>query len=364
MAYMNVAEIETAIEALAGAYPSSCQRIELPHLSHDGRRISALRLGTQPVRPAALFIGGLHARELVPPDLLVALSADLLEAQMRGTGLRYGGRYFPPADIARLFDNLAIYVLPCANPDGRHFVQTSDPMWRKNRNPAHGSGSSSCCGADLNRNFPFLWDHTVKFAADSHVATSADPCDPQVYRGDGPASEPETRNVIRLLDDHSEIRWMIDIHSHVPAVFHVWGSDEPQTTDPGMSFKNPAFDGARGRPGDTAYREFIPETDLASVKAIATTVAKAVRDVRGEEYAVSPSFELYPTSGASDDYAYSRHMMDASKPKVLGFTIECGRETFQPAWPEAENIIRDMSAGLIVFLLLVPDAKRASFATS
>ena len=46
MAYMNVAEIETAIEALAGAYPSSYQRIELPHLSHEGRKISALRLHT------------------------------------------------------------------------------------------------------------------------------------------------------------------------------------------------------------------------------------------------------------------------------------------------------------------------------
>ena len=143
---------------------------------------------------------------------------------------------------------------------------------------------------------------------------------------------------------------MIDIHSHVPAVFHVWGSDEPQTTDPGMSFKNPAFDGARGRPGDTAYREFIPETDLASVKAIATTVAKAVRDVRGEEYAVSPSFELYPTSGASDDYAYSRHFVDQTKGKILSFTVECGG-SFQPSWQEAEEVIREVCAGLIAFCI-------------
>jgi hypothetical protein len=88
MAYMNVAEIETAIEALAGAYPTSCQRIELPHLSHEGRRIGALRIGMQASRPAALLLGGLHAREWVPPDLMIALSADLLEAQARHTGLR------------------------------------------------------------------------------------------------------------------------------------------------------------------------------------------------------------------------------------------------------------------------------------
>ena len=361
MAYMNVAEIETAIEALAGAYPTSCQRIELPHLSHEGRRIGALRIGMQASRPAALLLGGLHAREWVPPDLMIALSADLLEAQARHTGLRYGSRYFTAGDIDTLFTTVAIYIVPCANPDGRHFTQTSDPMWRKNRNPAHGNGSSTCCGVDLNRNFPFLWDHGAKFAQDADVRTSDNPCDRQVYRGDGPASEPETRNVIHLLDNRPEIRWMIDVHSYVPAVYHVWGSDEPQTTDAAMSFKNPAFDTVRGRKGDTAYKEFIPESDLESVKAIAMAVAQAVHDVRGENYAVSPSFELYPTSGTSDDYAYSRHMSDGSKSKVLGFAVECGRNTFQPPWAEAENIIRDMSAGLVAFLLTAPDATSRSF---
>jgi hypothetical protein len=102
-------------------------------------------------------------RATVPPDLLVAhRPPGGADARHWAT---YGGRYFPPADIARLFDNLAIYVLPCANPDGRHFVQTSDPMWRKNRNRAHGSGGSSC-GADLTAaSVPV--DHAVKFAADS-----------------------------------------------------------------------------------------------------------------------------------------------------------------------------------------------------
>ena len=193
------------------------------------------------------------------------------------------------------------------------------------------------------------------------MRTSDNPCDRQVYRGDGPASEPETRNVIHLLDSRPEIRWMVDVHSYVPAVYHVWGSDEPQTTDAAMSFKNPAFDTVRGRKGDTAYKEFIPASDLAGVKTMVRAVAKAVRDVRGQIYAVSPSFELYPTSGTSDDYAYSRHMMDSAQSKVLGFVVECGRHTFQPPWAEAENIIRDMSAGLVAFLLTAPDATSRSF---
>ena len=41
--------------------------------------------------------------------------------------------------------------------------------------------------------------------------------------------------VIHLLDSHPEIRWMVDVHSYVPAVYHVWGSDEPQTAEIGYS---------------------------------------------------------------------------------------------------------------------------------
>ena len=66
--------------------------------------------------------------------------------------------------------------------------------------------------------------------------------------------------------------------------------------------------------------------------------------------ASSKRIGLYPTSGASDDYAFSRHFADNTKTKVYGFTIECGR-SFQPTWDEAEDVIREVCAGLIAFCL-------------
>ena len=60
------------------------------------------------------------------------------------------------------------------------------------------------------------------------------------------------------------------------------------------------------------------------------------------------SYGLYPTSGASDDYVYGRHLIDPGKAKVYGFVVEWGTE-FQPPWAEMENIIKDVSAGLIGF---------------
>src|SRR6185295_8266780 len=50
------------------------------------------------------------------------------------------------------------------------------------------------------------------------------------------------------------------------------------------------------------------------------------------------------------DYPYSRHWVDSSKTKTLGFLIEWGTE-FQPAWAEMENIIQDVSSALLAFAL-------------
>jgi hypothetical protein len=81
-------------------------------------------------------------------------------------------------------------------------------------------------------------------------------------------------------------------------------------------------------------------------------MADAVMEVRGDRYEVSAAFSLYATSGASDDFAYGRHRADATKSKVLSFTIECGH-MFQPDWSEAENVIREVSAALARFAVEV-----------
>ena len=80
---------------------------------------------------------------------------------------------------------------------------------------------------------------------------------------------------------------------------------------------------------------------------LGTVMSDAIRQVRGDVYPVEPAFGgLYPTSGASDDYAYGRHFEDPSRSRVLGFTIECAH-SFQPPWAEAEHVIREVSAGLL-----------------
>jgi murein tripeptide amidase MpaA len=348
VAYLNVSEIGSACVNLAAAYPGLAELITCPNATHEGRPVHILRIGAAPGADGVLLLAGVHAREWVPPDALVSLAADLLEAYTTGTGLAYLGTSFTAFDVRRLMETLCLYVLPLANPDGRLHSQTQDALWRKNRRPNQNGGD--CIGVDVNRNFDFLWDHLTKFATDSGVSASANPCDRSVYRGSAAASEPETRNVVWVLDTYPAVRWHVDVHSAVPVILHSWGSDQNQTVHPDQTFTNPAFDGVRGRANDTAYGEYITAADLDRVTTLSRVMHDAVQGVRGDDYGVEQAYGLYPTSGASDDYAFSRHAADPGRTKVYGFTVECGH-SFQPSWAEAENVIREVSAGLIAFCL-------------
>src|ERR1043165_4190003 len=80
MAYMNVDEIEAALDTLAASHQGVSELILLPNRTSEGRQSHALRIGPSDGQgaDAILFTGGLHAREWVPPDALVNLAADIL----------------------------------------------------------------------------------------------------------------------------------------------------------------------------------------------------------------------------------------------------------------------------------------------
>ncbi|MCC3773835.1 M14 family metallopeptidase [Streptomyces sp. UNOB3_S3] len=362
--YFNTTEVDSAVVRLAGAYPELTRLIELPEPSVEGVTCHALGLGAAPDgngdghKGCVVLTGGIHAREWGSCEILVNLAADLLEAYKTGTGLAYGGARFGSAQIRDLLDNLSVIVFPLVNPDGRHYSQTVDPMWRKNRNPAHANSDPACVGVDINRNFDFLFDFTTAFDPAAGPRVSSDPCDYQTYQGPHAFSEPETRNVRWLLDTHPATRWFIDVHSYSQDMLFVWGDDENQSTDPTQNFRNADFDGKRGVAGDTAYREYLPEDDANTAATLAEQFCEGVHGVRGVRYRPMSGFHLYPTSGTSDDYTYSRHLADDGQRKVHAFTIEWGKEdprsaeaSFHPPWTEMKRIIKDVDAGLIQFCL-------------
>lgn len=149
MSYLSYDELSTGIQLLADEYKQYCQLIQLPNTSVETRSIYALALGDNrgPEFTTAIYVGGIHAREWIPPDALLFLCADLLEARSQGTGLRYGGAYISREEIQQTFSNLQLVILPSVNPDGRVYSQTVDPDWRKNRAPHPRRDGGICYGS-------------------------------------------------------------------------------------------------------------------------------------------------------------------------------------------------------------------------
>ncbi|MGZ8329148.1 MAG: M14 family zinc carboxypeptidase [Allosphingosinicella sp.] len=357
MSYLNVDEVATATQNLAADHPALCTLITLPHPTFEGRTCRAVRLGggAPGTRDCAMIICGQHAREWGSCEIGLNFCVDLIEAYEGGTGLAYGGKSFTAGQVQSVLDTLHLVVLPLVNPDGRHHSQTSDSDWRRNRNPDQSGGDPDCVGVDLNRNYDFLFDLS-KFAPAANIGshTSTNPCNAnQVYHGPSAFSEAETKNVRFLLDAHPRTRWFIDVHSYSELILWNWGDDQRQSDDPAMNFLNPAFDGTRGVEDDAAYREFIPSGDAEVSIALALRFRDALQAVRGKSYVAKSSYELYPTSGTSKDYAYSRHFVDPSKGKTYGYTVEWGTQ-FQPPWAEMELIIQDVTAGLIELCVAAP----------
>jgi Predicted carboxypeptidase len=357
--YLNVVEVESALAA-AAAPPNNTftQLITLPKKTWENRVCHALKIskGGGSNRPGIYFLGGVHAREWGSCDILINFVQLLTQAYRTNTGITLGSKTYTAAQIQSIVNNKDIYVFPQANPDGRNYSMTKEAMWRKNRRPAPaGHPQSQCVGVDINRNYDFLWDYPTYFNPAAPIANSKNPCDHDVYIGPSPTSEPETKNAVWMFDQFPNIRYFIDIHSYAEDILYTWGDDTNQTTTPSMNFQNPAFNGKRGIATDTAYKEFIQAADRTAIIALANRMRDVIKTVRGRTYTVEQSVGLYPTAGTSDDYAFSRHIINASKAKVYSYTIEWGSASnptpFHPPYSEMLVIIREITLALLEFCL-------------
>lgn len=350
--YRRSADIEGIIDDLAADFPDLVTKIPLTPSLRRRLPISALRIraGDLEARPGVLFVGGAHARELLNPDLLVDLVLDLLSHYLDRSDWVMGGQRWPADTLRAVVESLDIFVLPNANPDGRERVLDVNRLWRKNRRDNPGI----CDGVDVNRNFDLLWGIVTRDP--SGAATTSRGACADTFVGPGGFSEPETANVRRLLDDHA-VECFVDVHSFSELILHPWGHAPNQTTDPTQRFTLVDTSDWQELPRDAPrYREFIAGDDLARFVEVGDAAAEAIRNVRGRTYAVQQGTELYPTTGTSSDYAFSRHVTDPARRKVYGFTFETGPEaatvedSFQPPDPEAGRIAEEATSGLISVL--------------
>lgn len=98
----------------------------------------------------------------------------------------------------------SVGVVGLTAPPGFLFTQTSNRMWRKNRQRTSGN---SCLGHDINRNWPYKWDGP---------GSSTNPC-AEDYRGESAGDAPETKalsDFLKQVKGSQGLKLYIDWHSY------------------------------------------------------------------------------------------------------------------------------------------------------
>ncbi len=175
-------------------------------LTHENRPIYWLKISDNPnsneAEPEVLYSSIHHAREPQSLAQLIFYMWYLLD------------NYGTNDEATYLVDNTEMYFIPMINPDGYIENETSNPngggLWRKNKR----DNLDGEWGVDLNRNYGYEWGYDND---GSSPQTSSN-----TYRGPSPASEPETKAVQWLCEQH-EFKLALNYHSHGNYLIYPWG---------------------------------------------------------------------------------------------------------------------------------------------
>lgn len=196
--YMTYTQMSARLKEMAQKYPQLMKLEDVGDTwqkkqgaqNHD---IWMAQLGSRlnQSQPVYLLIGGVHARELAPVELLMKLMQELLDG------------YGKDPRITRLLDTRKVVFVPMVNVDGHVSVEQGAAWQRKNMN---GSG------VDLNRNYDNHWNYQGLKVPSSWLNGVTDPGS-QIYSGSGPASEPETQ-VVQAMFQRFKPALAVDMHAY------------------------------------------------------------------------------------------------------------------------------------------------------
>ena len=303
--YRTVEEVEALAQSLATARPDLVSVVDVGDSweklnGFGGYDLRVLKLTNQAIsgpKPKLFATCSIHAREYTPAELCTRFAESLV------------ADYGVDADTTWILDHHEIHLMLHANPDGRKQAETG-LSWRKNTNQDFCGTASTNRGVDLNRNFEFRWGCCG--------GSSTSECD-LTYRGESPASEPETQvvqNYARSLfpdqraddllaaapDDATGV--YLDIHSFSELVLWPWGW------------------GGTGAPNEVPLRAF----------------GRKLAFFNG--YNPQQAIDLYITDGTTIDFAYG----DLG---VASYVFELGTSFFQDCATFENQVLPDNLPALL-----------------
>jgi hypothetical protein len=317
--YRTLPEIEEQLRQLAEQNPGFVRLFTLPVRSWEGREILGIEIAENVTadpdgRPVYVQVGTHHAREWPANEATLEWGIDLVNAYKTGSNPRMAG-------IVR---NARNYVIPVLNVDGFNVTIQSEGLTpggnyvdpgnsgtasgsaglatgaykRKNCRPVVEPATPEPPGACLARTYPSTPANTDRGVDPNRnygvewggPGTNTDR-ESQTYHGPAPFSEPEVeafRQFIRNLQ-------------------------------PSVLITNHTFTGLILRPPGTAT--FGPVPDEERLRTLGDAMA------RETQYVSQYSYQLYDTTGTTDDYLYDGL-------GAFSYTPEIGKAEFHPAYSE------------------------------
>ncbi|TDZ33813.1 Metallocarboxypeptidase A-like protein [Colletotrichum spinosum] len=239
---------------LVASYPDHAEMVTSGQ-SLQGNTITGIRIfGTSKgTKPAVVFHGTVHAREWISTMTNEYIAWNLLS------------KYATSAEIKGYVDKYDIIVFPVVNPDGFIYTQTTNRLWRKNRQSTPGS---SCLGHDINRNWPYQWSVTG--------GASTDPCADD-FKGASQGDAPETAALSAFLARTKAaqgLKLFVDFHAYSQLFMTPYG-----------------------------YSCSAVNAKNAELQSLARGAVAAVKAVHGTSYRYGPiCTTIYKATGSSVDY--------------------------------------------------------------
>ena len=305
--YRLLADYNAELKDLAAKNPNLVKLFTMPNKTYGGKDVLGIEItenvGRNDGKPAFFNMGVHHAREWPAGELSMEWAHELINGYKKGE-----------ARATNVVKNSRTIVVPIVNPDGFEASRnagelagqsggrdesvddtaylvagatTGGEYRRKNCRLPDDSAAGNCTtslglaenGVDPNRNYGGLWGGP---GADTNPLT-------QSYRGPGPFSEPETRNIQSVVSRH-QVTTLITNHTTAALVLRA----------PGLAMLGDPVDENRG------------------YKALGDAMAKE------NGYFSQKSFELYDTTGTTEDWSYN-------STGGFGFTFEiyCGAPNYE-----------------------------------
>ncbi|KAL2878698.1 hypothetical protein SGCOL_005922 [Colletotrichum sp. CLE4] len=242
------------LKDMVASYPSNAE-IVTSGSSLQGNAITGIHIyGTSKgTKPAVVFHSTVHAREWISTMSNEYIAWNLLS------------KYSSDTEIKSFVDKYDFYIFPVVNPDGFIYTQTTNRLWRKNRQSTSGS---TCIGHDINRNWPFQWSVTG--------GASTDPC-AEDFKGLSQGDAPETAALsawLAKIKAAQGLKLFIDFHAYSQLFMTPYGY-----SCTAVSAKN---------------------TELQS---LAKGAVAAIKAVHGTSYQYGPiCTTIYKATGSSVDY--------------------------------------------------------------